>query len=146
MSGDKEREQRDLDLMLKSYRALEEEQRNPSAEPFKRETVGRRTADRSSESNAADEPDDDGEVMMYRGRPIRRGSSGTPGSGSSQGKPKQFRGAGGRRRSGDSGKSAKGVSIDKIKQALATLSEMHDEGLITKAEYDKKRRQLLDRL
>ena len=148
MSGDKEREQRDLDLMLKSYRALEEEQRNPSSEPFQREPVGRRAADRGPEPEA--EPEDDGEVMMYRGRPVRRGSSGTPGAGSSQGKPKQFRGAGGggggRRRSGDSGKSAKGVSIDKIKQALATLAEMHEEGLITKAEFDKKRRQLLDRL
>ncbi len=149
MSRDKEREQRDLDLVLKSYRALEEEQRNPSSEPFEREPVGRRAADRSAESEAEAEPEDEGEVMMYRGRAIRRSSSGTPGAGSSQGKPQQFRGAGGskpRRRSSDSGKSAKGVSIDKIKQALTTLAEMHEEGLITKAEFEKKRRQLLDRL
>ncbi|MEM7323287.1 MAG: SHOCT domain-containing protein [Actinomycetota bacterium] len=153
MSGDKEREQRDLELLLKSYHALEEEQRNPSTEPFEREPVGRRrpkdrrqadTAEEESPTEAAD-----GEMVMYRGRPIRRGSLPAPGAGSSARKPASFRGAGGskpRRRAGATGTGKKGVSVDRVKQALATLNEMYDEGLITKAEFDSKRRQLLDRL
>lgn len=153
MSGKRDRGRRDLDLMMKSYRALEAEQNNPSTEPFEREPVGRRSTGRSTETEPTPVADEDsGDVVMYRGRPVRRGSSATPGAGSSQRRPSKSRDGeanDAKRRStdgGKAGKSAKGVSIDKIKQALATLSEMHEEGLITKAEFDNKRRELLDRL
>lgn len=174
MTEKKERGQRDLDLMMKSYRALEAEQNNPSTEPFEREPVGRRADDRLSESAPApDDEGDDGDVVMYRGRQVRRGNPATPGAGSSQGKPSWFRGVGSnneKRRSSDGGKSDGGKSvsdetadkgdssensdsdsdkygsIDKIKESLVALAELHEEGLITKAEFNKKRRQLLDRL
>lgn len=134
MSSSDERRQRDLDLLMKSYKALEAEQADPGDEPEPAPT--RRSEDRRSTEAPVE---DDDSVMMYRGRPIRKGSSGTPGAGSGQGQSRQFRGAGGQ-------KKKKPASADQLKAALKKLTELHREGLITQAEYDAKRLQILDRL
>ena len=60
MSRDKDREQRDLDLMLKSYQALKEEQANPSTEPFTPEPVGRRRRSEDRRANRDAEPSSHG--------------------------------------------------------------------------------------
>lgn len=114
-----DRKKRDLDLLMKSYKALEAEQ-------------------------AADAPEEDEEVVMYRGRPVRKSSGSVPGAGSSQGSPRQFRGAGtGKKKQG---RDRRGGDTGNLKAALAKLTELHQEGLITKAEYNAKRAQILDRL
>ncbi len=133
MSASNDRKKRDLDLLMKSYKALEAEQNAGGAEP---EAAPAR---RANDGGRDDSGDDDGEVMMYRGRPIRRGSGSIPGAGSSQKKGRQFRGSTGE-------KKRRGSSTDQLKAALTKLTELHKEGLITQAEYDAKRLQILDRL
>lgn len=166
MSGRDDRQRRDLNLLMKSYRALEAEQdktpdEEPPVEQDRRRRSSRRRARRSKDnrssssapSSASSSADAEGagdeDVVMYRGRPVRRGGMGTPGAGSSQGGSTGFRGSGGksggRNRRSDGGGST-GSKADRIKQALATLAEMYEEGMITKSEYDAKRRQLLNRL
>ncbi|MEM7276220.1 MAG: SHOCT domain-containing protein [Actinomycetota bacterium] len=146
MSGEDDRQQRDLHLLMKSYKALEAEQQDLESESAPQERsddTDERSASPGRRATDADPEPRSDDVVMYRGRPVRRGRSTAHGA-SSQ-KPSQFRGAGGggKRRSSDR-KPAAGA--DRIKQALASLAEMHEDGLITKAEYDAKRRQLLDRL
>lgn len=87
---------------------------------------------------AGDEAVDD-DVVMYRGRPVRRGGNGPkiPGAGTGARGAKGYRGSG--RSSGDR-------SAPDIKAVLKRLDELHREGLITKSEYNKKRLQILDRL
>lgn len=139
MSQSDDRKKRDLDLLMKSYKALEAEQNNLSSEP---ERPARRAsdADRRAPVDEGDDGDDgDGETMMYRGRRIRKGSGAIPGAGSSQAKGRQFRGSTGE-------KKRKGSGTDQLKAALSKLNELHEEGLITQAEYDAKRLQILDRL
>ncbi len=110
---------------MKSHKAMEAEQLNSGS-----------SADAPA---AADESGDD-DVVMYRGRPVRRGGNGprVPGAGSVGGAT-GYRGAG-----TSSGKQGKGTPD--IKAVLKRLDELHREGLITKSEYNKKRLQILDRL
>ncbi len=123
-------------LLRKSFDALEAEQEaeEPEPEPTKR----RRRKDRP--------PEDD--VVMYRGRPVRKGRGlATPGAGNTAQRGRQFRGAaipskGGDRQSGGAGRRGG----DDIKAALQKLKDLHREGLITNAEFERKKRQLLDRL
>jgi hypothetical protein len=138
MSPSDDRRKRDLDLLMKSYKALEAEQNGEvEAPPARRATDPAYRAMADQAKSHAD--DDDGEVMMYRGRKIRKGSGGIPGAGSSQAKGRQFRGSTGE-------KKKKGASSDQLKAALTKLTELYEEGLISKAEYDNKRLQILDRL
>ena len=142
MGRSEHRKKRDVELLAKSHRALQAEQNGevPPAEMPAPDPPYRQAA---RNSRADDVEPDDGNMMMYRGRPVRMGSSGTPGAGASTGKPRQFRGAG-------TGKKKKGnrrpTDGDSLKSALAKLAELHEEGLITRAEFDSKRRQILDRL
>lgn len=119
MSDD--RRKRDLELLMKSRKAMEDEQLN-------------RRVDESSEPEAPSS--DDGNVVMYRGKAVRRGGNGPKIPGAGGGRAKQFRGAS---TGGSKGKPD-------IKAVLKRLDELHREGLITKSEYDKKRLQILDRL
>ncbi len=140
MSNSEDRRQRDLDLLRKSYKALESEQEAGEAAA----NAGRRKDDprQTPAGRDQDDPDaSDDDVMMYRGRPVRIGSGGIPGAGSTQKKGTQFRGAGGAKK-----KSKKPAGAEQLKAALSKLTELYNEGLITKAEYDAKRRQILDRL
>ena len=117
------RQDRDLDLLKKSLDALETEQRERTNEPAR----GAR--------KKVDVADDD-HVVMYRGRPVRRKRAGSvPGSNGSSG-----------RGSRPGGKKSGGTSSDAVKAALVKLTELYSEGLITKADYDSKKRQVLDRL
>ncbi len=126
-----DRKKRDLDLLMKSYKALEAEQASDVPD------------DEDDAGNAGDD-----EVIMYRGRPVRRSSGAIPGAGSSQGSPRQFRGAGAGKKKGRDRRNTdrRSTDTDSLKAALAKLTELHQEGLITKAEYDAKRAQILDRL
>lgn len=142
MSNSEDRRQRDLDLLRKSYKALESEQEageTAPANPGRRKEDPRQGADDRGQDDSTSDGDDN--VMMYRGRPVRMGSGGIPGAGSTQKKGTQFRGAGGAKN-----KSKKPAGADQLKTALNKLTELYKEGLITKAEYDAKRRQILDRL
>ncbi len=110
---------------MKSRRALEDQQ------------VGRE--DDAPPAPAASAAADDGDVVMYRGKPVKRRGAGPSipgGGGGSRGA--QFRGA-------KTGGRASGGAPD-IKAVLKRLDELHREGLISKIEYDKKRLQILDRL
>ncbi len=129
---------RDLNLLKKSFRALEAELADGIEEGPAPATA---TTD-EPEASSDDEP-----VAMYRGRPIRRGGGSTPGAGSTGQGSTQFRGSG---RSSDRGRKTSGKpqrsDADKIKAALAALIELRNEGLISPAEFDLKKQQLLDRL
>ena len=74
-----------------------------------------------------------GAPIMYRGKPVgRSGSSGAPGApGAGRGQPAQQSSSGG---GGD------------VKEALRKLTQLFNDGLITTAEYDAKRAEILDRL
>lgn len=76
----------------------------------------------------------DSNQVMYRGRPV--GGSG-PRGGSAPGAPGT---GGGRQQSGsdDSGPD--------VKATLRKLTQLYNDGLITTAEYDAKRAEILDRL
>lgn len=140
MSGDDaDRQKRDMHLLVKSYRALEAEQQNPEAEAEEEKPAAAK-----GEGGAGDQ------MVSYRGKSVRRGrgvAHGSPGSGSGR-RAEQVRGVSNkRRRAADKGSSeGGGTDVAKVKKALASLGEMHKEGLITKAEYDAKRKQLLDRM
>ena len=145
MSPSDDRRKRDLDLLMKSYKALEAEQNGDVEEPPARRASDQQPYRVGADNTAGaaggdDNSDDDDDVMMYRGRKIRKGSGGIPGAGGSQSKGRQFRGSTGEK------KKSKGASADQLKAALTKLSELHREGLISKAEYDAKRLQILDRL
>lgn len=80
-----------------------------------------------------------GGQIMYRGQPVGRGSGGgapgSPGGG----------GGGGRRRPAPKqGQSASGDGD--VKEALRKLTQLFTDGLITTAEYDAKRAEILNRL
>ena len=120
MSDD--RRKRDLELLMKSRKAMEDEQLNGRVEEA---------------APAAPAQDDD--VVMYRGKAVRRSGNGPkiPGAGGGgRGGATQFRGA----------KTGGDKAAPDIKAVLKRLDELHREGLITKSEYDKKRLQILDRL
>ncbi len=126
-----DRKARDLELLKKSRQALHDEQNQ----------VGRRQEDEAVEESA--EPESG---MMYRGRPVRAAGAGpkVPGAGAGRPVPGSggtFRGAG----RGNSGNAGSKGTAD-VKQVLRKLSDLKESGLITKAEYDKKRAQILDRL
>ncbi len=144
MGRNEDRKKRDLELLAKSHRALQAEQ-NGEVPPAKlpEPDPPYRQAERNARADDVEPDDDDGNTMMYRGRPVRMGSSGTPGAGASTGKPRQFRGAGAGKKKKGNRRSTDG---DSLKAALAKLAELHEEGLITRAEFDSKRRQILDRL
>lgn len=129
MSDD--RRQRDLELLRRSQRALEDEQRRRAAgevDPDPPRGGGGGTPDVAEAS--------DGTVRMYRGKPIRSGAAGTPGSGSGGAKAKQFRGK----------STERTKKPPDLKVVLERLNELYKDGLITKSEYDRKRLQILDRL
>lgn len=65
--------------------------------------------------------DGDPGVMMYRGKAIRR--------------PR-----------GDGGSRTKPTSSGDVRAVLERLNSLYKDGLITKAEYDRKRSQILDRM
>lgn len=71
--------------------------------------------------------------MMYRGQPV----AGRGGGGRAPGAP----GSGG----GGASKS-KGGGANDVKEALAKLTQLYNDGLISTAEYDTKRAEILDRL
>ncbi len=76
----------------------------------------------------------DSSQILYRGQPVAgRGGRG----GSAPGAP----GSGGARPTGNSG----GGGAD-VKEALRKLTQLFNDGLITTAEYDAKRAEILDRL
>ena len=128
-----EKRQRDLDLLRKSRQALDEgelvDRHAPAPAP---EQVERRQAPPK---------EGDPDVVMYRGKAIRR-SSGSGGA-KSGARGTSFRGAqvGGRPKSG-----AKPASNTDVRAILERLNGLYKDGLITKAEYDRKRSQILDRL
>ncbi len=77
--------------------------------------------------------------IMYRGQPVAgRGGRGgrAPGSPSGGGRG----GGGGRSTSSNSGGNAD------VKEALSKLTNLFNDGLITQAEYDAKRAEILDRI
>lgn len=98
--------------------------------------------DRSAPSGSGGAPGapsggQDGRIM-YRGRPVGRSAGGSaPGApGSSQrNQPRPDRGS----------KSGSGDSGD-IKQAIQKLNNLFNDGLITKAEYEAKKAEILNRL
>lgn len=124
--ADSDRRDRDLELLRKSRQALHDDQNQ----------VDRPVAEAELEGDSG--------TMMYRGKAIRTGGSGPKVPGAGAGRPVPgatgFRGAG--RKS--SGASSSGQAD--IKQLLQKLSDLRAAGLITKAEYDKKKSQILDRL
>jgi len=70
--------------------------------------------------------------IMYRGQPVAgRGGGRTPGA----------PGGGGSR-----GSNSKGGDAVDVKDALRKLTQLYNDGLITTAEYDAKRSEILDRL
>lgn len=123
---DSDRRDRDLELLRKSRQALHDEQ-NEVERPV-------------AESELDNEPG----TMMYRGKVVRTGGAGPKVPGAGAGRPVPgatgFRGAG-RTNPG----RASGGQAD-IKQLLQKLSDLRASGLITKAEYEKKKSQILDRL
>ena len=67
--------------------------------------------------------------IRYRGQVLRSGSAGTPGSGIGA-KPARSNGAGG----------------DEVRAALQKVKELYHDGLISRAEAEKKRSEILGRL
>lgn len=126
-----EKRQRDLDLLRKSRQALDEgelvDRHAPAPEPVERR-------------QAPQEGDPD--VVMYRGKAIRRPGSGGGGK-SSGGQPSgQFRGAS----VGGSSKPKAGGGSGDVRAILERLNSLYKDGLITKSEYDRKRNQIIDRM
>ncbi len=127
--SDRERQQRHLELLKKSR------------ENFENTNLDDRDSAASKDRRAPAPQASDDDVMMYRGRPVRRSGSGPsiPGAGGkSKGRAGQFRGAGG-------GRSSKQGGGD-VRQALERLNELYADGLISKADFDRKHQQILDRL
>lgn len=124
-----EKRQRDLELLRKSRQALDEG-----------ELVDRHAAPVREERRQAPPKEGDADVVMYRGKAIRRKSSaGTPGAGRRAGRASQFRGVA----VGSGSESRQNTDVRAI---LERLNGLYKDGLITKAEYDRKRGQILDRL
>ncbi|MGH1502935.1 MAG: SHOCT domain-containing protein [Acidimicrobiales bacterium] len=136
MSPDPDKRQRHLDLMRKSRRALEETE---LAEREQAAPRGRRKDDPSDPP--ASGGSDEGEVVMYRGRPVRRPSAGGAGRRSTGAsfRNTSSKGAGRGRRPGGGGGGD-------VRDALERLNELYADGLISRADFDKKRQQILDRL
>lgn len=126
-----EKRQQDLELLRKSRRALDEG-----------ELVDRHApAPEAQERRQAPPKEGDPDVVMYRGKAIRRPGSG----GSKQGaRGTSFRGAAVGGSGASKGKSS-GGNTD-VRAILERLNGLYKDGLITKAEYDRKRSQILDRL
>lgn len=127
-----EKRQRDLDLLRKSRQALDEG-----------ELVDRHApAPEQVERRQAPPQEGDPDVMMYRGKAIRRpGGGGGASSGGAQ-RAGQFRGA-----SVGGGKpKPSGGSGGDVRAILERLNSLYKDGLITKTEYDRKRNQIIDRM
>lgn len=122
-----EKRQRDLELLRKSRRALDEG-----------ELVDRH-AEPAPAPSAAPVEDDDTEVVMYRGKPVRRKKAG--GSGGKGQRPASFRGA-----TVGRGSKSKPQATNDVRVVLERLNGLYKDGLITKSEYDRKRSQILDRM
>lgn len=128
-----EKRQRDLELLRKSRRALDEG-----------ELVDRHAPEpEQAERRQAPPQEGDPDVVMYRGKAIRRpgGGGGKPSGGGQR--AGQFRGA-----SAGGGSKAKsgGGSGGDVRAILERLNNLYKDGLITKSEYDRKRNQILDRM
>ncbi len=133
MSADPDKRQRHLDLLRKSRKVLEETElaeRESATEPSR----GRRKDD----PPAAPPADDAGEVVMYRGRPVRRPS----GRGGGRSTGAQFRNTSAK----GAGRSRRPSGGGDVREALERLNELYADGLISRADFDKKRQQILDRL
>ena len=74
--------------------------------------------------------------IMYRGKPV--GGGGGSGGGGAPGSPSRGRQAAGNSGGGDEGGD--------VKEALRKLTQLFNDGLITTAEYDAKRAEILNRL
>jgi len=90
--------------------------------------------DRQRGSDAGKKPKKEGARpgMMYRGQPV----AGRGGGGRAPGAP----GGGGAQRGGSSGGDSD------VQASLQKLTQLFNDGLITKAEFDAKRGEILDRL
>ena len=81
-----------------------------------------------------------GGQIMYRGKPVgRSGSSGAPGSAGGRGRPNQAS----KSQRPSTSPAAEGGDV---KEALRKLTQLFNDGLITTAEYDAKRAEILNRL
>lgn len=129
---DNDQRQKNIELLRKSRQKLEESEladRNAPATPA---PPARRAKD-----------DGGGEVVMYRGKAVRRRGAGPsiPGAGSSGGASAgQFRGA-----KRPSGRAARAAGSD-VRDVLERLNGLYADGLISKADFDRKRQEILDRL
>ncbi len=169
--SEQERRQRHFELLSRSRDALDAERDEPDAptEPVGRTGPGvpgtgdetpaerRRGADRAGDRDrpAGDTGAGRAPARRYRGRLVRDtradGRSAGPGA---PGAPRAARG-GGRRggsapgapsgRAGAPGRTP-GAGDDGLADALRRLTDLYRQGLITNEEYDRKRRELLDRL
>jgi len=125
-----EKRQRDLELLRKSRHALDEGELVDRHAPAPEDVESRR---------APQEGDPD--VVMYRGKAIRRAG----GSGNSSGggaRASQFRGAS----VGGAKSKSKSGSTNDVRAILERLNGLYKDGLITKSEYDRKRNQIIDRM
>lgn len=86
---------------------------------------------RGGRTPGAPNPKDDN-VLMYRGRVIRGGGGGAPGAPSG--------GQAGRGRGGSGGGNAD------VKAKLQQLTDLFNDGLLTKQEYDSKRAEIINSL
>ncbi len=93
-----------------------------------------RAARRSGRAPGAPNPKDDN-VLMYRGRVIRGGGGGAPGAPSGGGQAGRGRGRGG-----------SGGGASDVKAKLQQLTDLFNDGLLTKQEYDAKRAEIINSL
>ncbi len=94
------------------------------------ELQDREAASGGGRSPGAPNPKDD-KVLMYRGRVIRGAGGSAPGAPSGRGRAPQPRGRGGK---------------SDAKAKLEQLTDLYNDGLLTKAEYDTKRAQVISEL
>lgn len=127
-----EKRQRDLDLLRKSRQALDEGELVDRHAPTEAHQAERRQAPQEG----------DPDVVMYRGKAIRRPGGGGGGGKSSGGgaRASQFRGA------SVGGARSKSSSGGDVRAILEKLNVLYKDGLITKSEYDRKRNQIIDRM
>ena len=76
-------------------------------------------------------PEDSGPEIRYRGKVVRQGTGRTPGAG----------GAGTARRP-----QRRSGGNDEVREALQKIKDLYRDGLITRAEAEQKRSDILDRL
>ena len=124
--NDAERRQRDLEVLLRSRRALDDQRLGRDDASGPASVVPPQPAGQHEREDDSSSATPDSHVM-YRGKPVKRQS----GSNS--------RGPSSERREVSTGK------VD-LGEALKRLAELHNQGLISRSEYDKKRLQILDRL